>query len=221
MSDFFKNLKRIFIVEEPAGHSAADRGSGLDEEKAAGSDASAQTPEIVTEGKVASRFVDVLLNAMEKSNLDGIDYLEFRQSLDSLSKIQMDEATRYKSAFAMAKTMGVQKEKLIESAAHYLKVLEAESGKFDDALKNQVHLQIEKRGARMLQLQEQVAQWEKDIEALREKIAGANRDIEKLAGLKDDAAAKVEQTKADFQASWKLVRERITEDVNKMREFLA
>lgn len=221
MSDFFKNLKRIFIVEEPTGHSAADHVPGPRGEEAAGSDASAQTPEIVAEGKVASRFVDVLLTAMEKSNLDGIDYLEFRQSLDSLSKIQMDEATRYKSAFAMAKTMGVQKEKLIESAAHYLKVLETEAGKFDDALKNQVHLQIEKRAARMLQLQEQVTQWEKDIEALREKIAGANRDIEKLAGLKDDAAAKVEQTKADFQASWKLVRERITEDVNKMREFLA
>ena len=53
-------------------------------------------------GKVSSKFMEILFKAMEDNNLDGFDYLEFKQSLKSLEKMPMDEQTRFKSAFAMA-----------------------------------------------------------------------------------------------------------------------
>ena len=45
------------------------------------------------------RTAGMIIGALEKSNLQGFDYLEFRQSVDGLAKLSMDEATRYQSAF--------------------------------------------------------------------------------------------------------------------------
>ena len=74
--------------------------------------------------------MDVLAEALQNNNIDGVDYFEFRQSLLSLSKISMDEKTRYQSAFAMAQAMGATPKQLIETAEHYLNVLKNEEHKF-------------------------------------------------------------------------------------------
>ena len=74
-------------------------------------------------GKVNDKFTEVLFSAMERDNQEGFDYLEFKQSLRSLEKMPMDEATRYQSALAMAKTLGANPVLLQQSAAHYLNVL--------------------------------------------------------------------------------------------------
>ena len=63
-------------------------------------------------GQVTAKFMNILLGAMEKHNLDGFDYIEFKESLKSLEKMPMDERTRFQSAFAMAKTMGATPQKI-------------------------------------------------------------------------------------------------------------
>ena len=56
--------------------------------------------------------------------MEGFDYLEYKQSLQSLEKMNMDNQTRYQSAFAMAQTMGAKAKNLIDSAQYYLKVMQ-------------------------------------------------------------------------------------------------
>ncbi|MEE9437807.1 MAG: hypothetical protein V3V14_02325, partial [Saprospiraceae bacterium] len=81
-------------------------------------------------GKPNSKFINILLKAVEEGNLDGFDYIEYKTSLQSLSKMEMDEETKFKSALAMAKTMGATKEKLISSSNHYINILKSERTKF-------------------------------------------------------------------------------------------
>ena len=121
-------------------------------------------------GEVTSKFSNILMTAMAKKNLEGFDYLEFKQSLQSLSNMQMDEATQYKSAFAMAKTMKVTKKKLLDAASYYLKVLENENRKFYEALKNQKQRLIGKTSIRKNRWRQLLRKMKKRFKSCRKKL---------------------------------------------------
>lgn len=221
MSDFFKTLKSIFIVEEssePDSHSSPQSDDpGSVAENHPGEETGT---EILSEGKVSSRFVDVLLDAMQRNNIQGIDYLEYRQSLDSLGKMDMDDETRFLSAFAMARTMGADKEKLMSSARHYLEVLKEEETKFAAALTNQKRLKVDKKQQRVEELNHTNDSLRKELTRIAEQIKANEDQIRGLEKQRSEAEGKVTVTKKNFEASLEFVRERILEDMNHMERFL-
>ncbi len=80
------------------------------------------------------RFVDVLIKALERNNLEGFDYLEFKQSMEALEAMGQDETTAIRSTFATASTLGLTPAKLFDSAAYYQKVLLDEKSAFDASM---------------------------------------------------------------------------------------
>ncbi|MEM6967493.1 MAG: hypothetical protein AAF573_22205, partial [Bacteroidota bacterium] len=64
------------------------------------------------------KSISFLTGALDRNNLPGFDYIEFKQSLAALAKLNMDEETAFKSAFATAATVGLTKGKLLETASH-------------------------------------------------------------------------------------------------------
>jgi hypothetical protein len=84
------------------------------------------------------KSIEYLTKALEKKNLPGLDYLEFKQSLGALLDMDMEETMAFKSAFATSATMGLTKEKLRKTAEHYKNVLTEEKEQFDAALEKQV-----------------------------------------------------------------------------------
>jgi len=217
MSDFFKTLRSLFIVEETI---PEKEGKEITNPNAAGPDTSAAAGDIVPDGKVSSRFVEVLLEAMRKNNLEGIDYLEYRQSLDSLQPMEMDEETRHRSAYAMAQTMGASIDKLIGSAQHYLQVLEEENKKFGLALERHRQLKVERRDKEAAELTAEVEGCKEEIARLQGKIKEAEVRLKVLAEERLSAEGKIESTRKNFGSSYLYVRERIETDVEKMKQFL-
>ena len=109
-----KKLKSLFIVEDEsnAKGTVEKKEPEVIQDKSKSGEEPIPSGDIsvpVDDGKIDQKFVDVLLKAIDNQNMEGFDYLEYKQSLQSLSKMDMDESTRYKSAFAMAKTMGATK----------------------------------------------------------------------------------------------------------------
>jgi hypothetical protein len=102
------------------------------------------------------KSVEFLENAMVKKTQTGFDYLKFKQSLEQLSHLQLDERTALKSAFVTASTMGVTKETLLQSARHYLTILGDEKKQFDQALTNQVQQRIDSKKEELNKLQQQI-----------------------------------------------------------------
>ena len=171
-------------------------------------------------GKPDPKFIDILLKAVEKDNLEGFDYLEYKSSLQSLSGMDMDEETRYKSSLAMAQTMGATPEKLIKTAKHYIATLNKEKGKFQDALKAQKAKQVTGKEADINQIA-------KGIEGKKKKIAELQKEIEKdtkrMETMKDGinkAAAKVQKTSDNFHYAFNVVSGQILTDIEKMEKYL-
>ncbi len=215
-----KNLKSWFVVEEAAGL------SGMEEEEdvvpAAETPRLADAPVVRSSrpGKVSNQFMEVLLKAMDRENLDGFDYLEYKRSLSNLQKMDMDEATRYKSAFAMAQAMGATPAKLMETAQHYLNVLKQEHEKFGQALAGQRQKQIGDKEAQLEELAKVIGEKEQQIQKLQAEIADAQKKITNLRGDLENAQAKVANTREDFVASYDNLIGQIQSDIDKMKTYL-
>lgn len=215
----FKSIKSLFIVEEEKTAAKAEPPASPAEPAAPVSTvASPSAP--ARPGQPSDKFVEVLIQAMDKANLPGVDYLEYRQSVQSLEKMPMDEQVRFQSAFAMAQAMGATPQKLIESAAHYLDVLKAEQSKFDQALRGQVADRIGNRQEMLQNLQASLQQKADQIKKLNEEMEQHRVEIDKLQKEVQDATTKVETTKNDFHASYNAVVAKINDDVEKMKRFL-
>ncbi len=206
-----KGLKRLFFeeIKEP------DQGN-------AGSHSS---PTALSEpnpqkGTISNQFIDILFQAMQNADTEGFDYLEFRKSLQSLKKMEnMDEATRYRSATAMAQTMGAKGDELRKSAEHYIKVLDQEKAKFQKAAQKQHQTQVDGR-------REMIAAVQQKSKALQAQIQQLEREMEKLGQQEDtfkeeltEAEERIQKTRDNFAASHAILVSQIRKDIEKMEVY--
>ncbi len=209
----FKNIKSLFVIEEeePKKESAKPAAAGQPK----------PVPAVTANaGQASPEFLDMLFKAMQDSNIEGFDYLEFKKSLQSLKQMQMDEQTRYQSAFAMAQTMGATPEKLIESAQHYLDVLHNEEQKFQKAAASQREKLIGTREQEIMQLDNTVKAKAEQIQQLTKEIEQHQQQAAILKGEIAQATVKVETTKNNFVASYRQLTAQIMADVESIKKYL-
>ena len=216
MAKMLKNLKSLFIVEE---QNAPEKPAEDPKPTVTPSPKIAESRE-GDPGKITQKFIEVLFKAMESNNLDGFDYLEFKQSLQSLSKMPMDEATRFRSAFAMAETMGATTQQLLSSANHYIDVLKSEETKFEKALANQREQQIGRKQVEIQEMEEAIQKKAEEIKRLTTEIEAHRKKVDALKGEMNAAAGKVESTKNDFIASYNKLVDQIHADVESIKKQL-
>ncbi len=229
----FKKLKSIFIIEEEGASKGSPTTPSQAKPSAKPNTSSAKQPEAQhvskptydknnpPKGRPDEKFINRLLGALEQHNVEGFDYLEYKQSLQNLGNVEMDEATKYKSALAMAKTMGATNTKLIDSASHYLKVLSREESKFLEAFKTQQSRQVSNRNQQIENLQKGIAQKEAQIKKMQEEIEAAKKSLDEQKKNINQANAKVQATKDSFYHAYHIVVQQISDDLEKMNKYLA
>ncbi|GJM31290.1 MAG: hypothetical protein DHS20C18_02910 [Saprospiraceae bacterium] len=223
----FKNIKSLFIIEEEDQSKPTPNKKGEPHTKSAQkipdpglSSKTKPAPTKASPGQVKGKFTEILFKAMEQHNLDGFDYLEYKQSLKSLEKMAMDEKTRYQSAFAMAQTMGASPEKLIQTAQHYLDVLKKEENKFGKALVSQKEKQIGSKEDQIAQLAQIIQEKNEQIRKLTLEIEQHQKQATHLKEQIGAASVKVESTKNDFIASYQALVNQIVKDMDNMKNYL-
>ena len=171
-------------------------------------------------GNIDNKLLNVLASAVQKANVDGFDYLEYKESIKSLEKMDMSEATRYQSAFAMAKTMGANAQRLIQSAEYYLGMLDEERKKFAGVIEHQRREKIGDKEERIKQMKELVQQKLQEIEKIKQEINQLNTEIEKENKSIEGAQNKIQQTKVNFEATFNQVYSSIQKDIERMKSYL-
>jgi hypothetical protein len=220
MSDFFKKFKSVFVAEEVVTENASPA-AGQSQVSASQQAASPQPkPLSSSPGAVSDKFVEILASALEKSNQPGFDYFEFRQALVNLSKMPMDEQTRYKSAFAMAQTMGATQANLLESAQFYLQVLAGEQSKFNEAHALQRSKLIGTREEEIKNLEAAIQQKTNQMQELTQQIEAARKSSEQIRSEINDSTVKIEKTKSDFDTTFVTVMEQLQNDAAKIKQYL-
>jgi hypothetical protein len=226
MSDFLKKLKGVFVVEDPNAPAASAKPQSTATPAAASQQSApthTPTPSVSYtsgSGKANDKFLEVLFKAMETANAPGYDYFEFKQALNNLKNVPMDDVTRFKSAFAMAQTMGATKDALLNTAGGYLKVLQQEQAKFQDAANNQMQGQVGNKNTQITNFDAAIKQKQAEIQRMTAEIEQHRKEMETLKQDISQSTAKVSQTIADFEATYTYLVSQIQGDVNSMKQYL-
>jgi hypothetical protein len=217
MSDFLKKLKGVFVVddggepEEKMQPEPAKKTVNVPVKTVASSSVS---------GNVSEKFTDILLQSMERNNQEGFDYIEYKRSLQTLEKMPMDEKTRYFSAFAAAQAMGVNQQKLVESAKFYLAILSTEEQQFQEATKGQRAKQVGGKEKDIELLAAAIQEKGEAIARLTQEIQQHQAEMDKMKAEIEEAVVKIETTMQDFHASFTNLENQINGDIIKIGKYL-
>ncbi|MEM7368565.1 MAG: hypothetical protein AAF587_08165 [Bacteroidota bacterium] len=170
--------------------------------------------------KLNEAHVQLLLKAMEDNNLEGLDYLEFKESLEALSKMPMDEETKYKSAYAVASSMGANVHKLIQAAIHYLDIIKKEKEGFHLNTMKKMNDEMKSKKNGVLKLEKSISTKKKQIAKLKKEIDQVERDMIDKISEAQQFDSKVKATEIEFETAYKVIKGNIDKDIKKMREYL-
>ncbi|HHB78927.1 MAG TPA: hypothetical protein ENK85_06815 [Saprospiraceae bacterium] len=161
-----------------------------------------------------------LMKALSENDLSGFDYLQFKQSVAALAKMNMDEATAYKSAFATAATMGLTKAKLAETAGYYRNILVKEQDNFAKALNHQLSTKVEAKKKNVEKLKYQINKNKEQIKKLQDEIAGYLDEVESMEASIVEEDNRIAAAKDKFENTHKAVLRVIDEDVANIEKYL-
>jgi len=201
-------LKALFIVQEGEEKSTEDRKKtdSIDFTKKGVSESKIYSK---SEGKASNTIMSKLLSILNENNQEGFDYLEYKNAIKSLKSMDMDEKTRYRSAFATAKTLGVTVPKLLKSIGFYQKVLNEERLKFNKTLKKNNNINLNKKEEDELI---------KKIESKKEKIKQLTKEVSALE--KQLYGSLNGHTSIDFEATTNRLIQEMREDIKKINKYL-
>ena len=217
MSDYWKKFKSVFVLEDEPKTKPQQAPVAKPAPEPSRPAPVAPAP---VNGTVNDRFVEILMNALQKSNQEGFDYMEYRQSLHNLKDMAMDEATRFKSAFAMAQTLGVTQAKLLDSGRFYLGVLEQEQEKFNNAHAQQRSKLVGEREKEQEDLEAGIRQRAAQIEQLQREMVEAQNRMQQIGSEIATNTQKIENTRSDFEATFTAVYAQIQSDLSKIQQYV-
>ena len=153
-----------------------------------------------------------LLTAIKDGQQKDFDYLKFKQSYKSLCQMGMDESTAAKSAFLTASTMGLTKDKLLNTVQHYKNLLNKEKEQFAVALKNQIANNIDAKTLEINRLQEKTEENKRKIQQLMDEQIIIESEIAKLRESAELSKSKIEDTRDQFKNTFDILYAEIEED---------
>jgi len=162
------------------------------------------------------------LKAIEEANIEGFDYLEFKQSINNLKKQKLgnDEKQLFITAFTLAKTMNVDKNSLLESAGHYLKVLENENIRFNESLNNSAKVKLAEREEELRKLESTLKKEKNQLIELQKKIDAHEKQVIGLKQELQQAGLKVKRIKAGFKKALSDISSQISSDIEKIKKYI-
>ena len=160
------------------------------------------------------------MTALERENLPGFDYLEFKQALARLQEMEMEEGVAFRSAFATASTMGLTKEKLLKTASHYKQVLAREKKNFDAALQKQRKDRIDGKMREVEILKKRVEEYKAKIAQLEEQIAKSEKTISEADSTIQEASDSINAVQERFEKTLQALLNQIDKDIEDINSYL-
>lgn len=166
------------------------------------------------------KSVDFISKAIEKANLPGFDYIEYKQAIFNMAKMNLDEATTFKTAFATAMTLGLTKERLVETANHYKTIVLKEKEQFDTASQKQQDSKIGTNLKQVDELRYKIADNESKIKILQGEMDAARKKISDLDYEREQSHQKIEEAKTKFLFTHQSILNQIEKDIQNIQKHL-
>lgn len=171
-------------------------------------------------GETNEQIMDSLAKALENANLEGFDYFEFAKILDNLKEKMPSEQARFQAAFASANVMGAKKEKLLETAQHYLNTLDEENNKFETFYADQLKRTVEDKENRLNEIDLEISSVNETIEKLTNRINDLTNEKGTINNEIIENRGKAEKVKNDFTHTLSIFLKKIKNDIEKINKYI-
>ena len=200
-----KMIKSLFI-EEMGDSTAAAPASEPSSSSAQASPSSAAVSSASVSNSDVKKMIDRLSEVIALKNQEGFDYLEYRNAIKELILNGQPESTAFITVFTTAKTLGVTKQSLVESANFYLSLLETENNEFNSELNSRKSSDITEKEKAIANLEKEIDKAVKEKEKLEMEIASSK---DKLTG-----------ATAAFSAAYENIHTKIKDDIQKLEKYV-
>jgi hypothetical protein len=171
-------------------------------------------------GQPDPEMAQIIQEAIEKANLPGFDYIEFRDSLVRMAGVPMTEEQKFQAVFATAQSMGVTKQVLLDAVDHYLKVVAAQATEFESYVNGVESQQVTVK-------EKSVADLTTTIEGEAAEINRLTMSIQEHRKQQDAINLEIVQAKQDiqnkrsaFEATRAAIANNLTSDRTKIETYL-
>lgn len=176
---------------------------------------------IVGAGVVDPKYIEILGDKLDSLNMDGEDYLELKEALDSLLKVPgMNENTAFISAFTTLQTKGLTKERCIESIEYYVEELNKEKELFRQAQSTKYDENVASIDTEINDLNTDNEEAQAEIQRLTEQIEQNNATIAEKTTTMNANKAELEQEQANFDATLSHFVTALETDKGKIEQYL-
>ncbi len=168
------------------------------------------------------KFVDHFVELLEKANLPGPDYFEYKQALQSMEGLSLGEEKQFQAAWASFKAMGGIKDTSIlkTSADQYLGILDKDRSSFLKDVDLAIKDRVGSLNDELKKLEDNNAAFTKQIAELQTKIDANKNRLGQIAGEISEQSAKINANKDSFEVTYGSFVEQIKSDINKINQYL-
>ena len=178
-------------------------------------------PPVAPDDGASGAFVAQLEAALEKANLPSQqDYLDFAKALKNMDNLPMDEATKYRAAFATLQSFGCNLRQLLDSFDYYNGILDGERDKFDEALRSRVNETIGDKEETVKRLNAENQEHAAEIAKLTDAMTSNQQSITQLQNELAEMNAKLKKQENGFNAAFNILKQRLQTDAGKIKTYL-
>ena len=161
----------------------------------------------------ADKFRQYFDKLFKDANLPGPDYFEFSKMTEAMQAIP-DEKARYSAAFAGLSVQGLDKNKLLNTAAEYLKLLEQDAVNFNSTVDAALKEKVEAR-------QQEIRNKEQRIDQLNKEIIELQHQVQLLHAEVKENEAKIESNTGGYKVCSHNMNQQIVADIEKIKRYIS
>ncbi len=171
---------------------------------------------VVSPGPLPSTTIEKFEQYFDKlfreANLPGPDYYEFAKMTQAMMAIA-DEKARYSAAFAGLGAQGLDKGKLLDTAAAYLKILETDAASFNATVDAALNEKVQAK-------QQDIQQKQQRIEQLNREIMDLQNQVQLLQIEVKENEDKIESNTGGYKISAEKMKQEILADIEKIKQYI-
>jgi hypothetical protein len=158
------------------------------------------------------KFKQYFDKLFKDANMPGPDYFEFSKMIEAMNTIP-DERSRYSAAFAGLSVQGLDKSKLLSTAAEYLRVLDTDAINFSSSVDAALQEKVHARKKEIADKTSRIEQLSKEISELHRQIASLDNEIK-------ENEEKIESNNGGYKAEFEKMKIRILNDMEKIKQHI-
>lgn len=165
---------------------------------------------VVTES--SEKFRNYFANLFKDANMPGPDYYEFTKMVEAMSSIP-DEKMRYTTAFAGLSIQGLDKKKLLDTAAGYLNILDSDANNFHSTVDKALQEKVVARKKEMEDKSKRIQELTREISDLTMRLELLNKEIK-------ENEEKINANSGSYQAELANLKNKINQDLQKINHYI-